>query len=107
MLYRATYMLTMRNRTSRWRAAVALAALYALCVLAPHAALAFTHAAAHCLTEPHGAAHVHAPVKPARHVHADDTEHDHHGGAPDKPSDGKSVSGNCCGLFCVSALVDA
>jgi hypothetical protein len=99
-------MLTGLSRRLRLNAAAVLAALYAVCVLAPHAALAFTHVAAHCLTEPHGAAHVH-PVKAAKHVHADDTAHEHHGaGAPHQHSDadGKAPAGNCCGLFCVSAL---
>ena len=89
------------------RAAVALAALYGFCVLAPHAAFAFAQVAAHCLTEP-GVAHVHPePVKTAQHVHADGAEHDHHGSgaAPEHSGDeGRSHGGNCCGLFCVTAL---
>jgi hypothetical protein len=98
------------SKRFRLKAAAVLAALYALCVLAPPAALALTHVAAHCLTEPHGAAHVHPQsVKAAKHVHADGTEHEHHGaGAPDQHPEHDGIShGNCCGLFCVSALADA
>src|SRR3954468_22207795 len=99
MLYRAMCMLTMRNRTSRWHAAVALAALYAFCVLMPHAALAFSRAAAHCLTDAPVAAHVHHHHTPATHVHADGRVHTHH--APhtaDDPADhdGAKHSGTCC-----------
>ena len=101
-------MLSGLSKRFRLKAAIALAALYAFCVLAPHAALALTNVAAHCLTEPHGAAHVHnAPAKAAKHVHADGVEHSHDGAsAPNEHSDGdgKSHSGNCCGLFCVTAL---
>jgi hypothetical protein len=97
------------DRRMRWRAAIALAALYAFCVLLPSAALAVTQVAAHCLTGSNGASHVHRTVEkaPSPHSHADAAQHDHsHDGAPhshDKTSD-KSAGGNCCGLFCVSAL---
>jgi hypothetical protein len=89
-----------------------LAALYAFCVLLPSAALAVTHVAAHCLTGSSGLSHVHriadkAPDRHAAAAHADDADHDHsHDGAPhphDKSGD-KSQGGNCCGLFCVSAI---
>ena len=50
----------MLRRRFRVRAALGIAALYAFCVLAPHAALALGHAGAHCLTEEQStAAHVH------------------------------------------------
>jgi len=92
----------------RFRAAIAVAALYAFCVLAPHAALALTQAAAHCLTEPHGAAHVHQEQAAATsHVHADGVAHVHSDtGTPHNHSDadGRDHGGNCCGLFCVTAL---
>jgi hypothetical protein len=107
----------MLRRRFRTRAALVVAALYAFCVLAPHAALALGHAAAHCLTEDHSAAaHVHkAKAQTASHIHADGTVH-HHGGIPadgdamttdphqHSDADGKSQSGNCCGLFCISAI---
>ena len=101
-------MLSGLNKRFRLKAALALAALYAFCVLAPHAALALTNAAAHCLTEPHGAAHVHQEQASAKsHVHADGVAHSHSDtGAAHEESgaDGKSHGGNCCGLFCVTAL---
>ena len=99
-------MLSGLSKRFRLKAAVALAALYAFCVLAPHAALALTNAAAHCLTEPRGAAHVHQEKAPAKsHVHADGVVHSHTGTAHDESdSDGKPHSGNCCGIFCVTAL---
>ena len=99
-------MLSGLNKRFRLKAAVALAALYAFCVLAPHTALALADAA-HCLTEPHGAAHVHQQHATKSHVYADGVAHAHPDtGTPQKDSDadGKSHSGNCCGLFCVTAM---
>ena len=99
----------------RFKAAGALIALYALCILAPHAALALGSGAAHCLTEGPVAGHVHA-AQATPHAHAGSSEPHHHddgaalghddSGAPHKHSgqDGKGHAGNCCGLFCVSAL---
>jgi hypothetical protein len=94
-----------------------LAALYAFCVLAPHAALALGGALGHCLTEV-SAAHVHQPPT-VTHMHADGTVHTHtapaahsHDGAagPDgtakhEPKGGDhKPSANCCGVFCLSAM---
>jgi hypothetical protein len=113
-------MLSRFDRTSRIRATIALVAAYVFCVLAPHAALAVTGGsmAMHCLTELSDLAHVHqAAAAPVVHTHADGTTHMH--GAPDhaamkmaqhKHGDGsthdhgKPDDGNCCGLFCLSAL---
>jgi len=102
------------ERGTRWRAALALAGLYACCILVPSVALALTSAAAHCLTDTHGAAHVH-PAIANTHVHADGVAHKHHDraahthadeGAPNGHADsgGKTHDGNCCGLFCITAL---
>jgi hypothetical protein len=119
-------MLSALTRTFRVKAAIMLAALYALCVLAPAAAFAFSNnpAAAHCLTEGHvgvrnQAQHNQAQQNQAQHnqaqhnhadqvhVHADGTAHQHHdhGTAP-QPSndDGKSPIATCCGLFSVVAI---
>lgn len=90
------------------RATIAIVVAYAFCVLAPAAALAFVSGpiALHCLTEQHGITVAHDHGAPA-HVHADGTTHRHaDSGIPHKHSDadGKSHSGNCCGLFCMSAL---
>ena len=93
-------MLTSLTRRLRFKAALALAALYAFCVIAPHAALALTEAATHCLT----ASHVHQPQSKV-HVHADGVAHTHDDTGPQKPADaGKDHDGACCGLFCVTAL---
>jgi hypothetical protein len=97
------------DRRMRWRAAIGLAALYAFCVLLPSMALAATQVAAHCLTGSNGASHVHrtAEKAPSGHSHASDAQHDHgHDGAPHphEKTDDKAASGNCCGLFCVSAI---
>ena len=78
-------MLTSLTRRLRFKAALALAALYAFCVIAPHAALALTEAAAHCLTEPHSASHVHQPQSKV-HVHADGVAHTHDDAGPQKPA---------------------
>jgi hypothetical protein len=96
----------------RFKAALALAALYAFCVLAPYAAFAFAaaDAVAHCLKQAHGPAHVHEHGGATKHVHADGTAHEHGtGGAAhdDADSTEKAVNGNCCGLFCLTALADA
>jgi hypothetical protein len=100
----------------RLKAAFALVALYASCILAPHAAMAFGNGVAHCLTEDMSAAHVHrAKAEPISHTHADGVVHTHDdqaphkhvdGSAPHKNSDadGKNHGGTCCGLFCVSAI---
>jgi hypothetical protein len=96
------------TRTFRIRTAIALAAVYALCVLAPAAALAFMHgpAAVHCLNDQHGIATSHAHDGDM-HVHADGTTHRHHAnGATHGHSDsgGTSHPADCCGLFCMAAL---
>jgi hypothetical protein len=91
------------TRRYRLRAAVLLAALYAFCVLLPPAALALTHAAAHCLTDS-GAAHVHGKTAVKPHAHADGTAHAHHDQAPHEHSDASDKAQNCCGLFCISAM---
>ena len=107
-------MLTRLRKPFRLKAAITIAALYALCVLAPNVALAFGEGTAHCLTEG-TAAHVHqARAEAPAHVHADGTTHHHgdaiahddHGSVPHKhsDSDGKNHSGTCCGLFCISAM---
>jgi len=86
-----------------------MAAAYALCVVAPALALAFIHGptALHCLTDQHGIVVLqeHATM----HVHADGTTHRHLDGATHKPHqnpehEGKSHPGDCCGLFCMTAL---
>jgi hypothetical protein len=108
MLFRLT-------KSFRTKAAIAVALLYAFCVLAPSAALAFADSAmaAHCLTEQHGMAKPHDHGgKPhdhggKAHVHDDGTAHHHgdHGAAADQSdTDKQGHSGSCCGLFCMSAL---
>jgi hypothetical protein len=101
------------TKTLRVKAAIVLAALYALCVLAPAVAFALSDnpAIAHCLTEghvgvhDHGAKHEHGGKL---HVHADGTAHQHHddGAAAPQPSrdDGKAAIATCCGLFSVVAI---
>src|SRR5687767_10218914 len=84
----------------RRRAATALVVLYALCVLAPAAALALGDAAkaAHCLTDDNhrlGSSHAHGKS----HVHEDGTAHKH-----SDEGDEQTAAGQCCGLFCLSAL---
>jgi hypothetical protein len=101
MLFRLT-------KSFRIKAAIAVAILYAFCVLAPSAALAFADSSmvAHCLTEQHGMAKPHAHGGKT-HVHDDGTAHHHgdHGAAADlSDTDKQGHSGNCCGLFCMSAL---
>ena len=82
----------------RMRLAFTLAALYALCCIAPPVALALTDGdvAAHCLTDDHHGLNV-------QHEHGSMHMHDQ-GGSLGKSSDqNKEKSENCCGLFCVTA----
>jgi hypothetical protein len=109
------------SRAARLRATVVVAAAYALCVVAPHAALALTHVAValHCLTKPVTAGPAHPTAALVEHTHADGSKHVHHdaarlnqvaqhthddhgkGGHNETPAKNDS---NCCGLFCVTAL---
>jgi hypothetical protein len=100
-------MLFVSTKAFRTRAAIAFALLYALCVLAPPAAFAFSHNphVAHCLIDDHVAVSDHHGGN--THVHADGTAHRHHDdGAPHKTSgdDGKGQAANCCGLFFTVAI---
>ncbi len=96
-------MLTWLTKRLRVRTAVVAAAVYALCVVAPHLAVAFTDGAvaAHCLTDDH-----HAAAK--AHVHADGSVHKHSGGDGTQENSGdkaaKGEAGSCCGLFCFAAM---
>src|SRR5262249_14431475 len=100
------------TKTLRVKAATVLAALYALCILAPAVAFALSDdpAVAHCLTEGHVGVHDHGSKHEhggKLHVHADGTAHQHHDdGAVPQPSrdDGKSAIASCCGLFSVVAI---
>lgn len=98
------------NWAFRRCAAQLMAAVYLLCVLAPATAFAFGDGsrAAHCLTDEHHgqqSGHVHMAVEKA-HVHADGTSHIHSDAATPSKHDGGTASsdGQCCGLFCFSAL---
>ena len=110
-------MLSALTKSFRARAAIAIAALYALCSIAPAAAFAFSNnpAVSHCLTEghigvhnasmhDHAAAHEHGGTA---HVHADGSAHQHpDDGAPPQHSgdDDKARVASCCGLFSVVAI---
>lgn len=96
------------TKNLRRRAAILIAVAYAFCVMTPAAALAFGDSPTvfHCLQDnnstakatEHGAmAHSHGDG--AAHQHAPSSAPDHHSG-----QDGNADAGNCCGLFCVSAL---
>jgi hypothetical protein len=111
-------------RRRRFAAALALAVIYALCVLAPHAAVALG-ADPHCLKDVPVAAHVHAakaePHEHAMHQHGDgmrqhgaDTVHRHSNGLANGLADSsvpkqsdtndKNHAATCCGLFCLTAI---
>jgi hypothetical protein len=100
------------TKTLRVKAAIVVAALYALCILAPAVAFALSDnpAVAHCLTEGHVGVHDHGGKHEhggKLHVHADGTAHQHHddGAAPQAPADdGKGPIASCCGLFSVVAI---
>jgi len=101
-------MLSVPTKGFRIRAAIALALLYAVCVLAPPAAFAFSQNPhlAHCLTDDHVVVGIHDHGG-TNHVHAEGTAHRHHDdGAPHGSSgdDGKGQAANCCGLFFTVAI---
>jgi hypothetical protein len=101
-------MLVLLTRAMRGCAARLLAAVYLLCVLAPAASFAFGDGsrAAHCLTDDdHGLSHIHMTAQ-KMHVHSNGTSHVHSDGTTQSKHDhGKaSADGQCCGLFCFSAL---
>lgn len=92
----------------RRRAAILIAVAYAFCVVIPAAALAFGDSPTvfHCLQDKNGMENAakhgrmsHAHGDGAIQQHAQSSVPDHH-----SDQDGKADAGNCCGLFCVSAL---
>jgi hypothetical protein len=96
-------MLSVVNRRMRLKAAVVLAVLYALTVLAPHAALAFSGPGGyvHCLTQ-EKSAHDHSAM--SDHKHADGSVHSHAGNAVPDSGDSEGPAASCCGLFSALAL---
>jgi hypothetical protein len=90
-------MLTSLTKSVRYWVAMGFIALYAACILAPTAALAFSGAS--CLTE-HDLAQAHSHAGDAAHDHGD--QHNH-AGAADAPADDDSAS-KCCGMVFCSAL---
>jgi hypothetical protein len=114
-------MLVRVTRTVRRRAATIIAALYALCVLMPAAALALGSAdgPVHCFTEQQLGLHVHQPVaahghsaahgrvhqmQAGEHVHAGHAPHRHDQSHPPGISDRSDHPATCCGLFGVTAM---
>ena len=115
-------MLVRVTRTVRRRAATIVAALYALCVLMPAAALALGSAdgPVHCFTDQqlglhvhqsvaahgHSAAHGHANLQmPAgEHVHSAHAPHRHDESHPPGTGDRSDHPATCCGLFGVTAM---
>lgn len=107
------------KKPMRTRLAACLAAAYAICALIPSAALALSNGerAAHCFSleqASHQFAHVHKAAA-KQTIARDKTAHDHAlhkhavvgltGDAGDSSrSNLLASSGNCCGVFCVSAL---
>ncbi len=93
----------------RVRAAIALAAFYALCVLAPSAAFALGdgHNIPHCLADDDGfAIHLH---ENEAHIHAAGAAHHQHANAGHTQKqthhDDADHLGACCGLFGVAAII--
>jgi hypothetical protein len=101
-------MLARVTKALRAKAAIALALIYAFCVLAPPAAFAFSHDpdVARCLIEGHVGIAVHDHGK--MHMHADGTAHHHHDPhAPQKQPDPSGQLPNCCSLFSLVAIPEA
>src|SRR5262249_21637867 len=110
-------MLSGLTKRFRVRAAIVIAALYALCILAPAAAFAFSNntAVPLCLTEAHVGVHNSAGMPANRaahdhastvHVHPDGSAHQPHddGTSPQHTDDDKARVASCCGLFSVVAI---
>jgi hypothetical protein len=86
-------MLVMSAGKWRQRAAAVLVAVYALCLVAPVTAFAFSDVSAPCLAltdDHHGIGESH------HHQHGVDQQKSSH--------DGDNHPGKCCGLFCVTAI---
>jgi hypothetical protein len=99
-------MFSLLTKKFRTNAALAVAVLYALCALAPSAALAFpSSVAAHCLSEDLAAASPHEHGVTA-HVHANGIQHHHPdaGGHKTSGHESKGHGADCCGLFSVVAI---
>ena len=90
-------MLTGISKAVRSRVAMAFIAMYAVCILAPGAALAFNEVS--CLTE-QSVSQVHSHASDAGQEHGD--QHNHTGPA-DSHDDGSATS-KCCGMIFCSAL---
>ena len=96
------------TRRMRAKAGWFVALLYLFCVLAPGIALAFGDAAP-CLpaeSEPAAVSHMHHDsLRGTAHQH-EAIGGDHHAdaGYPTHPHDGKTSSGPCCAMLCLSAL---
>jgi hypothetical protein len=105
-------MLIWLTKRCRFGAAIALATIYAVCVVAPSVALAFADGAvaAHCLPDDnHGLAPVHAlgDGRGIVHTHDDGTVHEHANqtaSAQDGEGEQTKPVGSCCGLFCFAAV---
>jgi hypothetical protein len=107
-------MLVRVTRAGRRFAAIVVAALYALCVVAPSTAIAFGPGGrtAHCFTEAQlGLAHVHQAtvgLMDEGHakvgIHADGTTHRHHGTHHQGTSENRNDPAACCGLFGLTAM---
>src|SRR5262249_41587100 len=90
-------MLTRLPKRARVRVALVVAAVYALCVVFPALAIAFTDGtvAANCFTDDHHG-------MSAQHVHGD--AHSHDKGPMGTSNDHeKRKTEDCCGLFCITA----
>ncbi len=90
--------------------AVLTAALYGLCVVAPSVSFAFGDGsqAAHCLTDNHGLSVIsvqtdqdHRSTQLHQHQTFDSQAADE---SPNTHPDEHPINGQCCGLFCLSAL---
>src|SRR5687767_12460017 len=93
-------MLMSLTKSVRYWAAMGVIALYAVCILAPTAALALNGAS--CLTE-HELAQAHSHAGDAADHHGDGNAHDH-AVATDTPADDDAANANCCGMVFCSAL---
>jgi hypothetical protein len=88
------------SKAIRLRFALALVAMYAVCVLAPSVAVAFNGAP--CLNETAGMMQLHTHADAASHDHA--APHHHEDGSDHQKNSHKAGEGNCCGAMFFSAI---
>ena len=94
-------MLSGISKAARIRSALVLVALYALCILAPTAAVAFN--AAPCLPKQSAMTQIHVHASDSGHTHATADQHEHSNAGHHEGGDDHGTT-KCCGAAFFSAI---